>query len=136
MPACRRKAFFPHRVGRWARPKNVIDLQRGGIVSADDKILQRGGRQADEMDRDETHEREAAALPRDEARAQRRAERRRRMRDAVFDTSVASPCIAVCQMDADNRYCIGCRRSVDEIRDWMIMTAAEKQAVLAKLDGR
>ncbi len=69
-------------------------------------------------------------------RQARRAERRRRVREGRFDTTVASPCIAVCQMDADNRFCIGCRRSLDEIRDWMIMTAAEKRAVLARIGER
>lgn len=68
-------------------------------------------------------------------RQSRRAERRRRVREGLFDTSIPSPCIAVCQMDADNRLCIGCKRSLDEIRDWMIMTALEKQAVLDRIDG-
>lgn len=69
----------------------------------------------------------------EEERARRREERRRRLRERLFDSSVPSPCIAVCQMDEDNRYCIGCRRSIDEIRDWIIMTAEEKRAVLARL---
>ncbi len=66
-------------------------------------------------------------------RQSRRAERRRRVREGLFDTSIPSPCIAVCQMDTDNRFCIGCKRSLDEIRDWMIMTANEKQSVLDRI---
>ncbi len=66
----------------------------------------------------------------------RRAERRRRVREGLFDTSIPSPCIAVCQMDAGNRHCIGCKRSLDEIRDWMIMTADEKQAVLDRIHSK
>jgi predicted Fe-S protein YdhL (DUF1289 family) len=69
----------------------------------------------------------------EEDRARRREERRRRLRERLFDSSVPSPCIAVCQMDAENRHCIGCHRTIDEIRDWIIMTAGEKQAVLARL---
>jgi predicted Fe-S protein YdhL (DUF1289 family) len=69
----------------------------------------------------------------EEERARRREERRRRLRERLFDSSVPSPCIAVCQMDQDNRYCIGCRRSLDEIRDWIIMGPEEKQAVLDRL---
>ena len=71
-------------------------------------------------------------------RQARRAERRRRAREGLFDSSVASPCVAVCQMDAQNRFCIGCKRSLDEIRDWMIMTAGEKQAVIDRIasEGR
>ncbi|MEO1193426.1 MAG: DUF1289 domain-containing protein [Pseudomonadota bacterium] len=41
--------------------------------------------------------------------------------------------MAVCQMDAENRFCIGCHRTIDEIRDWIIMTAEEKQAVLNRI---
>lgn len=67
------------------------------------------------------------------ARQQRREERRRRLRERLFDTSVPSPCVAICQIDETNRYCIGCRRSVDEIRDWMILSADEKRAVLDRL---
>lgn len=75
-----------------------------------------------------------AAPSRDEAeRQRRRAERRARLRAQVFDTSVPSPCVAICQMDEANRFCIGCGRSLDEIREWIIMTAEEKRAVLARL---
>ncbi|HMA13742.1 MAG TPA: DUF1289 domain-containing protein [Kiloniellaceae bacterium] len=68
----------------------------------------------------------------------RRPERaRRRARpQRVFDTSVPSPCIAVCQVDPASNLCIGCRRHVDEIRNWPIMTAGEKLSVLAALPGR
>lgn len=62
---------------------------------------------------------------------------RRRVRPLrVFDTSVASPCIAVCQIDPASSLCIGCQRHIDEIRDWPIMTAEQKLAVLAALPGR
>lgn len=69
---------------------------------------------------------------------ERRAERaRRRARPRrVFDTSVPSPCIAVCQVDPASDLCIGCRRHIDEIRNWPIMSADEKRAVLAALPGR
>ena len=49
---------------------------------------------------------------------------------------VPSPCISVCQLDPLNNLCIGCLRSLEEIRDWPLMAAAEKRAVLAKLEGR
>ncbi|MGD1877717.1 MAG: DUF1289 domain-containing protein [Kiloniellaceae bacterium] len=63
-------------------------------------------------------------------------ERRRARPRRVFDTSVPSPCIAVCQVDPKNDRCIGCLRHIDEIRDWPIMTAEQKRAVLAALPGR
>lgn len=74
---------------------------------------------------------EAAAA--EAERQRRRAERRARLRAQVFDVSVPSPCISVCQMDEANRFCIGCHRTLDEIREWMIMTADEKRAALARI---
>ena len=80
--------------------------------------------------------RDAAAPPPAEAdRQRRRAERRARLRAQVFDTSVPSPCVAICQMDEANRFCIGCGRTLDELRDWIIMTADEKRAVLARIEA-
>ena len=71
----------------------------------------------------------------DKRRSQRR-ENRRRGADAArqIDTSVKSPCISVCHVE--NGLCVGCRRNLDEIRDWMIMTAEEKLAVIDKYDER
>lgn len=74
------------------------------------------------------------APDRDEARRQRRERRRTRARR--FDTTVPSPCIAVCQIDDATACCIGCLRTIDEIRDWPIMTAEEKQAVLSRIAAR
>lgn len=61
-----------------------------------------------------------------------RRERPRR----VFDTSVPSPCIAVCQVDPRSGLCIGCRRNIDEIRSWPILTAEQKHAILAEIEKR
>lgn len=69
-------------------------------------------------------------------RRARRAERRRRLQARAFDTSVPSPCIAVCQLDPKTDLCIGCRRHVDEIREWPIMTAEEKRATLDRIEAR
>ena len=69
--------------------------------------------------------------------AEERAERRRRRRQQrVFDNSVPSPCISVCQVDDANDLCIGCFRHIDEIRDWPILSAEEKKAVLARCADR
>ncbi|MEM9601957.1 MAG: DUF1289 domain-containing protein [Pseudomonadota bacterium] len=61
--------------------------------------------------------------------------RRRRRARPQFDTSVPSPCIAVCQLDAQS-ICVGCRRTQDEIRDWMILSREEKLAVLECVAAR
>lgn len=64
-------------------------------------------------------------------RRRRRLEERRRL----YDTSIPSPCISVCQIGPDDR-CIGCYRTITEIRDWPIMTAAEKTTTLARIAER
>ena len=72
-------------------------------------------------------------------RARRRAMRRAARRAALgqeIDTSIPSPCISVCQIDSETGECLGCRRTIEEIRDWIVMTAPEKTAVLGKLPGR
>lgn len=52
------------------------------------------------------------------------------------DDGVASPCIGICQMDPLSRLCSGCRRTIDEIAAWSIMSADEKRRVLAELPRR
>lgn len=42
---------------------------------------------------------------------------------------VKSPCIAICQLD-DNKICIGCGRSVDEIMEWRKSTAERKREIV------
>lgn len=32
--------------------------------------------------------------------------------------AVPSPCISVCRMDEDRSHCIGCLRTLDELRQW------------------
>ena len=39
-----------------------------------------------------------------------------------------SPCVGICTLDADER-CVGCRRSIDEIRDWSLLSAAERDRI-------
>jgi predicted Fe-S protein YdhL (DUF1289 family) len=71
-----------------------------------------------------------------ERRGRRRERRRGERARREFDTSVPSPCISVCQIDDATGYCLGCRRTIDEIRDWMIMSAEEKREVLARIAAR
>jgi len=49
---------------------------------------------------------------------------------------VASPCNSVCRMDARTGWCEGCLRTLDEIADWPILSAAEKTALLERLAER
>ena len=71
-----------------------------------------------------------------ERRRERIRERRRNRPRRTFDSSVPSPCIAVCQIDNATGFCLGCYRNVDEVREWPILTAAEKTDILEKLAER
>jgi len=49
---------------------------------------------------------------------------------------VSSPCINVCQMDPESGLCQGCRRTLQEIAEWMEMTPQEKLATLERVAAR
>ena len=55
---------------------------------------------------------------------------------AAENEFVQSPCISVCKLTADRSYCIGCLRTLEEIRGWKHMGADEKRALLADLENR
>ena len=61
---------------------------------------------------------------------------RRRVRRRTIDHSVASPCVQVCRFSAGALFCDGCYRTLDEVREWLIMTREEKLAVLECLAVR
>ncbi|NVK29605.1 MAG: DUF1289 domain-containing protein [Gammaproteobacteria bacterium] len=60
----------------------------------------------------------------------------RRQRRAQIDTSVPSPCVKTCQLFEGTNICKGCYRNTDEIREWMIMSRAQKLDTLAILGQR
>jgi predicted Fe-S protein YdhL (DUF1289 family) len=47
---------------------------------------------------------------------------------------VPSPCIQVCRIQ--HGYCAGCKRTIDEIREWSIMSEYEQQKLLLELKWR
>ena len=47
-----------------------------------------------------------------------------------------SPCTKVCVMDSDDRYCLGCKRTLNEIARWGEMSEAEQAAIIAQLPAR
>lgn len=72
----------------------------------------------------------------DEAERLARRRRRREARGRHFDDTIPSPCLQICQVNSASTHCIGCLRTLDEIRDWPIMTAEEKRSVLLAIDER
>ena len=47
---------------------------------------------------------------------------------------VPSPCVLICRI-ADGE-CVGCKRTIDAIRDWIIMSEYEQKKLLRELDWR
>jgi predicted Fe-S protein YdhL (DUF1289 family) len=53
----------------------------------------------------------------------------------VIDAAAASPCINVCQLDAQG-LCVGCRRTLDEIAEWSSASEARRREILRNVAGR
>ena len=49
---------------------------------------------------------------------------------------VTSPCVSVCELDANGRICVGCFRTLDEIAAWGSLDATEKRRIVAELPAR
>ncbi len=49
---------------------------------------------------------------------------------------VQSPCIKICVIHPEERLCVGCYRTIDEIGRWSRMTPAERQVVMDDLPAR
>lgn len=47
----------------------------------------------------------------------------------------ASPCVRICCLD-DQDICLGCGRTLDEIRRWSEMTETERQATVKRSQQR
>ena len=47
-----------------------------------------------------------------------------------------SPCQNICIVHQDSKLCIGCNRTMDEIRDWARMAPQLRSAIIAELPAR
>ena len=50
--------------------------------------------------------------------------------------SISNPCINICRMDLDRKYCQGCGRTALEIGLWEKMTEPQRAEVMASLPAR
>lgn len=50
--------------------------------------------------------------------------------------TVASPCVGVCSIDRETRFCLGCWRSMEEIAHWSRYDDPKRLEVLEALRGR
>ncbi len=69
-------------------------------------------------------------------RHQRDRELRRAERLRLLRSGPPSPCISVCTIDEKTGWCLGCARTIDEIRDWIVLMPDRKQALLEELAER
>ena len=59
------------------------------------------------------------------------------MKDDVWKRDeIASPCVKLCVVHPEERICVGCLRSIDEISGWSRMTHEERASVMAELPER
>jgi len=49
---------------------------------------------------------------------------------------VMSPCKSICIMDAKSNLCLGCKRTIDEIARWPMMTDDERGTIVNSLKAR
>ena len=49
---------------------------------------------------------------------------------------VASPCNSVCRMEPATGFCLGCRRTLDEIAGWSRMADDDKRRIIDQLPQR
>jgi predicted Fe-S protein YdhL (DUF1289 family) len=47
-----------------------------------------------------------------------------------------SPCISICRIDPATGWCLGCKRTLDEIADWPILSVRRQREVLWQLKQR
>lgn len=49
---------------------------------------------------------------------------------------VQSPCVKLCVVHPEDRICIGCFRTIEEISTWSRLTPAERSRIMAELPAR
>ena len=56
---------------------------------------------------------------------------RRGQRDRIRWDDIKSPCVKICNLE--NGICIGCGRTKDEIREWVLMTDIQREEIMERL---
>jgi len=57
-------------------------------------------------------------------------------RTTELQRTIASPCVGVCQIDRDTRFCLGCWRTIEEIAHWARYGDPQRLEVLERLRER
>ena len=56
--------------------------------------------------------------------------------DVWARNEIQSPCIKLCVVHPEERICVGCFRTIDEIGGWSRMTPEVRAAIMAELPAR
>ena len=56
---------------------------------------------------------------------------RRGQRNRIRWEDIKSPCVKICRLQ--DGVCIGCGRTQDEIREWVIMTDNQREEIMERL---
>ena len=56
---------------------------------------------------------------------------RRGQRSRIRWEDIKSPCVKICSLE--DGVCIGCGRTQDEIREWVIMTDNQREEIMERL---
>ena len=51
-------------------------------------------------------------------------------------SDIPSPCVAVCQIDRESGYCLGCWRTIEEIAGWARFDSTERLRIVNELHDR
>ena len=46
---------------------------------------------------------------------------------------IKSPCVSICRMDEDGKFCIGCQRTTNEIKNWVHYSTSTKLELIKEL---
>jgi len=49
---------------------------------------------------------------------------------------VISPCIGICTIQRESPYCLGCKRTIEEIGRWVMMDEQERRRIIDELPTR
>ena len=59
------------------------------------------------------------------------------MKDDIWmRDEVQSPCVKLCMVRPEERICVGCFRTIEEISTWSRLTPEERKAIMAELPSR
>ncbi|QLQ19249.1 MAG: DUF1289 domain-containing protein [Exiguobacterium profundum] len=59
------------------------------------------------------------------------------MKDDIWmRDEVQSPCVKLCVVHPEERICVGCFRTIEEISTWSRLTPEERKAIMAELPSR